>query len=137
MAYIFLSPQNNIIAPEYLTIDLGIPEHIREVQVTFPESGELDFELQLSYDLNDDESWMTLESYTAFTGTSITLSNGPYDLAGRYLRLYFTGGYSLEGGYPPGRYFSVSNVKVWREPRVIGTNPTGILCESNALKSTR
>lgn len=118
-------------------MDLGIPEHIREVQVTFPESGEMDFEVQLSYDQDDDESWMTLESYTAFTGTSITLSNVPDDAVGRYLRLYFTGGYSLEGGYPPGKYYSVSNVKVWRVPRVSSTNPTNTYCESNALKSTR
>lgn len=137
MACIFLSPQNNITAPEYLTIDLGIPEHIRKVQITFPTANELDFELQLSYDLNDDESWTTIDTASAISDTSITFNNGPYDLAGRYLRLYFTGGYSLQGGYPPGKYFSVSNVKVWREPRVIGNTPTGTPCETNALKSTR
>ena len=116
-------------------MDFGIPEHIREVQVTFPESGEMDFEVQLSYDQDDVESWMTLESYTAFTGTSITLSNVPEGAVGRYLRLYFTGGYSSTGGYPPGRYFSVSSVNVWREPRVISSTATNTYCGDSVVTS--
>ena len=134
--YVYLS-SNHIIAPEHLTIDLGIPEHIRKVQITFPTANELDFELQLSYDLNDEDSWTTIDTASSISDTSITLSNVPDDAVGRYLRLYFTGGYSLEGGYPPGKYYSVSNVKVWRVPRVSSTNPTNTYCESNALKSTR
>ena len=95
--------------------------------------------MQLSYDKDDESSWTTIETAISLSDTSITFNNGPYDLAGRYLRLYFTGGYSLEGGgFPPGgKYFSVSNVKVWREPRVTGTTATDTYCESNALRSTR
>ena len=125
-----------IIAHEHLTVDLGIPEHIREVQVTFPMAGNLDFDLQLSYDKDDENSWTTLESVTSFTSTTITFT-GPWDIAGRYLRLSFVNGYSFQGGYPPGSYFSISKVKVWRMPRVTGTNPTNTYCESNALRSTR
>ena len=119
---------------EYLTIDLGIPEHIREVQIKFPTaSTDLDFELQLSY---DESSWATLESYSAFTGTSVTYSSVPEEaIVGRYLRLYFTSGYMSTGGYPPGRFYSVSNVKVWRIPRVIGSNPTSTFCGDSVITS--
>ena len=92
---------------EFLTIDLGIPEDIREVQFTFPQSGNMDFELQSSpvndysgnngmgYGNEDGTSyWKTLETVTGFTGTSITF-NGPYDKADRYLRIYFTEGHTL------------------------------------------
>ena len=96
---------------EYLTIDLGIPEDIREVQFTFPQSGNMDFELQASPvndyignngmgygNENGTSYWKTLETVTGFTGTSITF-NGPYDNAARYLRIYFTGGHTLVSVY--------------------------------------
>ena len=96
---------------EYLTIDLGIPEDIREVQFTFPQSGNMDFEFQSSPvndylgnngmgygNENGTSYWKTLETVTGFTGTSITF-NGPYDKADRYLRIYFTGGHTLVSVY--------------------------------------
>jgi len=96
---------------EYLTIDLGIPEDIREVQFTFPQSGNMDFELQSSPvndyignngmgygNENGTSYWKTLETVTGFTGTSVTF-NGPYDKADRYLRIYFTGGHTLVSVY--------------------------------------
>lgn len=92
---------------EYLTIDLGIPEDIREVQFTFPQSGNMDFEFQSSPvndylgnngmgygNENGTSYWKTLETVTGFTGTSVTF-NGPYDKTDRYLRIYFTGGHTL------------------------------------------
>lgn len=80
--------QNNI--PQYLDIDLGIPEHIEKVEIQFSQAGNLSFELQSS---SDNSLWTTLETRNSFTDLSVTFANGPYEPA-RYLRFYFTSGYT-------------------------------------------
>ena len=99
-------------------------------------AGNVDFELQSSSNPDDESSWNVLETVSAFTATSITF--GPYaDVADRYLRLYFTGGYSMEGGYPPGRYYTISYINVWREPRVVSSTQSSEFCGGSlSWKST-
>lgn len=80
--------QNNV--PQYLDIDLGIPEHIEKVEIQFAQAGNLNFELQSS---SDNGVWTTLETRNSFTDLSVTFTNGPYEPA-RYLRFYFTSGYT-------------------------------------------
>ena len=85
--------QNNI--PQYLDIDLGIPEHIEKVEIQFAQAGNLSFELQSS---SDNSLWTTLETRNSFTDLSVTFTNGPYEPA-RYLRFYFTSGYTAVSFY--------------------------------------
>ena len=82
--------QNNI--PQYLDIDLGIPEHIDKIQIEFAQAGDLSFELQVSM-TGDDDDWTTVETRNSFKQLGITFTNGPYGPA-RYLRYKFNGGYT-------------------------------------------
>ena len=87
--------KSNIVqpnVPQYLEIDLGIPEHLERVQIEFAQQGNLSFELQVSMSGNDDD-WITVETRNSFTQLGITFTNGPYGPA-RYLRYKFNGGYT-------------------------------------------
>ena len=78
--------------PQWLDIDLGIPELVTKVEIQFTEAGSLDFQLQTS---TDRIAWTTLETRTGFTGGGVNFTD-PYEVGrtDRYLRLYFTGGYT-------------------------------------------
>jgi len=87
--------KSNIVSPnvpQYLEIDLGIPEHIERVQIEFAQKGDLSFELQVSM-TGDDDDWTTVETRNSFKQLGITFTNGPYGPA-RYLRYKFNGGYT-------------------------------------------
>lgn len=92
--------KSNIVlpnVPQYLEIDLGIPEHIERVQIEFAQKGDLSFELQVSM-TGDDDDWTTVETRNSFKQLGITFTNGPYGPA-RYLRYKFNGGYTAVSLY--------------------------------------
>ena len=77
---------------QWLDIDLGIPELVTKVEIQFTEAGSLDFQLQSS---TDRITWTTLETRAGFTGGGVNFTD-PYEVGrtDRYIRLYFTGGYT-------------------------------------------
>ena len=75
---------------EYLTLDLGIQEHINQIQIQFAQRGDVSFKLQLS---EDDEEYIDAEIKWSFKQLSFTFTNGPYGPA-RYVRFKFFSGYT-------------------------------------------
>ena len=75
---------------EYLTLDLGILEHINQIQIQFAERGDVSFKLQLS---EDDIDYIDAEIKWSFKQLSFTFVNGPYGPA-RYVRFKFFSGYT-------------------------------------------
>ena len=75
---------------QYLTLDLGIPEHINQIQIQFAQRGDVSFKVQLSM---DDEDYVDAEIKWSFKQLSFTFVNGPYGPA-RYVRFKFFSGYT-------------------------------------------
>ena len=81
--------------PEWLEVDLGLPEEVSKFQVEFSKVAQsgLDFELQCRR--GTDTEYTTLETYTGFTDALLVIDGfvSPSNYC-RYMRLYFTAGYT-------------------------------------------
>lgn len=75
---------------EYLTLDLGIQEHINQIQIQFAEKGDVSFKVQLS---EDDIDYIDADIKWSFKQLGFTFTNGPYGPA-RYVRFKFFSGYT-------------------------------------------
>ena len=77
--------------PEWLEVDLGLPEEVSKFQVEFSKVAQsgLDFELQCRSGTGTE--YTTIETYTGYTAASLIYDGS---IVCRYMRLYFTAGYS-------------------------------------------
>ena len=77
--------------PEWLEVDLGLPEEVAKVQIDFQQAAESG----IDFDLRCRESGKTLGTRTGVTNTSVTFDqfDSPDNYC-RYLRFYFTSGYT-------------------------------------------
>ena len=81
--------------PEWLEVDLGLPKEVAKVQIEFQQAAEsgIDFKLECKAPL--DTEWRTLDTRTGVANTSVTFDqfDSPDNYC-RYLRFYFTSGYT-------------------------------------------
>ena len=81
--------------PEWLEVDLGLPEEVAKLTVDFGKTAlqAFNFELQCRKPLETE--YTTLETYTGYTASTLVYDSfvSPSNYC-RYLRLYFTAGYN-------------------------------------------
>ena len=81
--------------PEWLEVDLGLPEEVSKFQVEFSKVAQSGLAFELQCRRGTDTEYTTLETYTGFTDALLVIDGfvSPSNYC-RYMRLYFTAGYT-------------------------------------------
>lgn len=111
---------------EWLEIDMGIPQKLNQIYLNFGSTSvsNVDYTIEVSHNQYD---WEVIKTVTSFTGTQVTYNKSDWDLVQepelsepRYARVHFTKSDDSQ--------YSVSEIRVWREPRVKGSSKSNVFC---------